>query len=103
MYAGSYSLSKELQRVEDRGEMKIGDVFIEGGFPGHAVLVVDMAIDRHTGRRVFLLAQSYMPAQDIHVLRNPGDGTLSPWYEVEFGDILYTPEWRFRWDQLRRF
>ena len=26
--------------------MKIGDVFIQGGFPGHAVIVVDMVEDK---------------------------------------------------------
>ena len=36
MYAGSYSLSEELHRVQDVNQMRIGDVFIEGGFPGHA-------------------------------------------------------------------
>ena len=51
--------------------MQIGDVFIKGGFPGHAVVVLDMAENDRTGQRVFLLAQSYMPAQDIHIMKNP--------------------------------
>ncbi|MFC1714310.1 DUF4846 domain-containing protein [Candidatus Poribacteria bacterium] len=103
MYAGSYSLSRELQGVQDVNEMQIGDVFIEGGFPGHAVIVVDMAVDEETGKRLFLLAQSYMPAQDIHILKNPADSSLSPWYELDFGKVLYTPEWAFDKDDLRRF
>ena len=41
-YAGTYSLEREMVRVTPAG-MRIGDVFIKGGFPGHAVLVVDMA------------------------------------------------------------
>ena len=48
-----------------------GDVFIKGGSPGHAVIVVDVAIYTQTGKKVFLLAQSYMPAQQIHILVNP--------------------------------
>ena len=83
--------------------MRIGDVFIRGGFPGHAVIVVNMAENRDTHQRVFLLAQSYMPAQDIHVLRNPTDSELSPWYPLDFDDHLRTPEYRFRDDELRRF
>jgi len=79
MYAGSFSLSKELHRVQDVNEMKISDVFIDGGFPGHAVIVVDMAVNRRTEKKVFLLAQSYMPAQDIHVLKNLTNSTLVPW------------------------
>jgi len=103
MYAGSYSLSRELCRVKDLREMKIGNVFIEGGFPGHAVIVVDMAVNGRTGKRLFLLVQSYMPAQEIHILKNPIDSKLNPWYELEFGETLYTPEWTFRKSDLKRF
>jgi len=102
-YAGSSSLSRELEAVKDIKGMRVGDVFIKGGFPGHAVLVVDMACDPRTGRKVFLLAQSYMPAQDIHVLKNPKEAKLSPWYDVEFGAVLYTPEWTFARNDLKRF
>ena len=83
--------------------MKIGDVFIRGGFPGDAVIVVNMAERADTGERLFLLAQSYMPAQDIHLLRNPTDAELSPWYPLTFGDRLRTPEYTFRRDELKRF
>jgi hypothetical protein len=103
MYAGSYSLSRELRRVQNINEMKIGDVFIEGGFPGHAVIVADMAVNRETGKKLFLLVQSYMPAQDIHILKNSVDSELSPWYDLEFGETLYTPEWTFSNTDLRRF
>lgn len=102
-YAGSNSLSRELEAVKDVKGMKVGDVFIKGGFPGHAVLVVDMARDPRTGRKVFLLAQSYMPAQDIHILKNPMDAKLSPWYGVDFGAVLNTPEWVFARNDLKRF
>jgi hypothetical protein len=103
MYAGSSSLAKELRPVVDPAEMAIGDVFVEGGFPGHAVIVVDLAENARTGQRVFLLAQSYMPAQDVHILRNPHDEDLSPWYDMAFGDSLVTPEWVFEAKDLRRF
>ena len=100
-YAGSASLEKELTRVPKVSDMRIGDVLIEGGFPGHAVIVVDMAKNRETGKKLFLLAQSYLPAQDIHLLKNP-DGA-SPWYPLDFGATLYTPEWTFTNKHLRRF
>jgi len=103
IYAGSYSLSKELHSVQDVDEMRIGDVFIEGGFPGHAVIVVDMALDEDTGKKLFLLAQSYMPAQDVHILKNPANASPYPWYELDFGEILHTPEWTFDKSDLMRF
>jgi hypothetical protein len=103
MYAGSASLSAELHPVEKVGEMQIGDVFIEGGFPGHAVIVVDMAKNPASGEQLFLLAQSFMPAQDVHILINPNDTRLNPWYSTAFGDSLVTPEWTFIKEDLKRF
>ena len=99
-YAGSASLAAELETVSDPLTIQAGDVFIQGGFPGHAVLVVDVAHNT-AGESRFLLAQSYMPAQQVHILRNPGgDG---PWYAARAQGELITPEWRFRYSDLRRF
>ncbi len=102
-YAGSYSLSQELEPVANPDNIRPGDVFIQGGFPGHAVIVIDLAVDAETGERAFLLAQSYMPAQDIHVLKNRQDRELSPWYVVDPASELVTPEWIFEWGDLTRF
>ena len=101
-YAGSHSLSRELAPVADPGTVQAGDVFVRGGFPGHAVIVVDVAHGPR-GARAFLLAQSYMPAQDPHVLVNPRDPGLSPWYATGFGATLVTPEWIFASGELRRW
>lgn len=100
-YAGTYSLERELKPVA-AGDIAIGDVFIKGGFPGHAVLVVDMAVNAQTGEKRFLLAQSYMPAQDIHILKNPADEG-SPWYAASLEGELVTPEWTFPAGSLRRW
>jgi len=101
-YAGTYSLEKEMRSVPIN-DMQIGDVFIQGGFPGHAVVVVDMAADATTGEKLFMLAQSYMPAQDMHILKNPTNRNLSPWYSINFKGSLYTPEWTFEQSDLHRF
>jgi len=101
-YAGTLSLSGELKPVRPES-MKIGDVFIQGGSPGHCVIVVDMAENEATGEKLFMLAQSYMPAQDIHILKNLKSLELSPWYALDFGEELVTPEWIFNRDDLKRF
>jgi hypothetical protein len=101
-YAGTLSLSVEMKNVPLES-MQIGDVFLKGHDPGHCVIVVDMAEHETTGERLFMVAQSYMPAQDIHVLKNPGDAALSPWYKLNFGETLRTPQWTFTRDQLMRF
>ncbi len=102
-YAGTHSLSQELEEREDMKSIQIGDVFIQGGFPGHAVIVVDIAEDCRTGDRIFLLAQSYMPAQDIHILKNPNNPELSPWYRMPVDGKLRTPQWTFSNTDLKYF
>lgn len=102
MYAGTASLSKELVGI-NLSEMKIGDVFIQGGFPGHAVIIIDVAENATTKEKIFMLAQSYMPAQNIHVLKNPTNNSLSPWYSVaDCKTEISTPEWTFTPNQLMR-
>jgi hypothetical protein len=89
-YASTLSLEKELKPVDT----KIGDVFIIGSSPGHAVIIMDMAISQDN-KKMFLLAQSYMPAQQTQILINPMDESISPWYSLEGKDRLITPEWTF--------
>jgi len=102
MYAGTHSLSKELKSVPLEN-IQIGDVFIQGGFPGHAILVVDMAEHLTTKEKIFMLAQSYMPAQETQILKNPTNKNLSPWYSLNFEGQLDTPEWDFNKSDLKRF
>jgi hypothetical protein len=92
-YCGSLSLEKQLLRVTKIEDVRIGDVMIQGGSPGHAMLLIDMAIN-NTGKRIYLLSQSYMPAQDIHVVINPEDQSLSPWYPL-VDKSVQSPLWSF--------
>lgn len=98
-YAGTLSLSKSLDSKNIK-DIAIGDVFILGGSPGHAVIVVDIA-ENETGDKVFLLAQSYMPAQETQILKNNNDKKLSPWYSANIVGLLHTPEWTFEVEQLK--
>lgn len=100
-YAGTLSLSRELHSVAYT-DLRAGDVWIQGGSPGHAVIVMDVAVNDR-GEKIYLLAQSYMPAQSIHILKNPINPALSPWYEMPSGHIVQTPEWNFTVRNLKRF
>ena len=102
-YANTRSLSQELINLESLEDLQIGDVFIRTGNPyGHAVIVVDMAGNDVTGAKLYMLAQSYMPAQDIQILVNRGERNISPWYRLEEGPVD-TPEWTFGTGDLKRF
>ena len=102
MFAGTLSLSKEL-KPKALENISVGDVFIHGGSPGHAVIVVDVCENKTTGERLFMLAQSYMPAQNIHILNNFNNDEISPWYSNQFEGSLSTPEWTFQKNELSSF
>jgi len=102
-YANTGSLLNEMKK-KPLEEVAPGDIFIQKGSPyGHAITVMDIAKHPDTGKTIILLSQSYMPAQDIHILKNPENGDISPWFEIEEADKLYTPEWTFEWSDLRKF
>lgn len=99
-YCGTWSLERQL-RPRPYRDLCPGDVLIKGGFPGHAMLVVDAVEDAH-GHRIYLLAQSYMPAQDIHIVIDPDNPGISPWYADDPSkSMVNTPEWTFTTNQLR--
>ncbi|MGN0187677.1 MAG: DUF4846 domain-containing protein [Paludibacteraceae bacterium] len=91
-------------------DMKIGDVFV---YPhrriagkdryGHAVMVADMAVNRLTGKKIFLLVEGNTPARDIHILRhlNP---FRNPWYQLDENDqVVRLLCFRFTNGQLKHF
>ncbi|MCR5450999.1 MAG: DUF4846 domain-containing protein [Lachnospiraceae bacterium] len=98
-YASTLSLEQESKSI-DLSDIKIGDIFIKGGSPGHVVMVVDTCV--RDGKKAFLLAQGYMPAQQFHVLKNNLHGE-DPWYyEDEVTYPFRTPEYTFDEGSLMR-
>ena len=91
-YANTASLKAQLKTIPYTN-VKIGDILIQQGNPyGHAVMVVDLVTNGKD--KMVLLAQSYMPAQEMQILDNPTSIDDSPWYKLEDGKIK-TPEWNF--------
>jgi len=103
-YSNTWSIDKYDSYSINILEMKPGDFFIKSNPPptvGHAINVVDFAVNSITKKKIFMLSQSYMPAQETHILINPENGSV--WYSLdEFKDIK-TPEWPFTVSQLKRF
>lgn len=94
-YAGTRSLAKEVRAV-DAAAVAPGDVVVEPGSPGHAVLVLDVA--RSAGGAWVLVGQGFMPAMDFHVVDGPDHG----WYPVT-GEVLPTAPIALPWRALGRF
>ena len=89
-YASTRSIGKDVVSV-NINDLKIGDMFIVSGSPGHAVFVTDMAVNKKTGKKIMLIGQGHMPAQDLHIVRSL-DST-APWFPVEdatFGCLTFT-------------
>ena len=92
--------------LHQQGELRVkakdaraGDFFVQGGSPGHAVVILDV-VKNEKGERKALIGQGFMPAQDLHVLRGKNG---SPWFDLG-GAQVKTPLWHaFRWSDLRRF
>ena len=97
-YASTLSMENESVNA-DLHDLQIGDIFLKGGSPGHVVMVADVC--EKDGRKAFLLAQGYMPAQEFHIIKNPLHEN-DPWYYEEevrypFRTQAYTfPEGSFR-------
>jgi len=101
-YCGTYTVD-EMTRPIKMNEMQAGDIFVKAGSPGHAMIVVDVAVNKSTGKKIYLLAQGYMPAQDMHIVINPNSLTLSPWYEINDDEKIITSGWVFEKNQLKRW
>ena len=62
-------------------------MLITPGFPGHIIIIimiVDKASDEN-GKNLFIFAQGNTPAKSVHILKNPSDSSISPWYEIVMG------------------
>lgn len=101
-YCGSLSLSKQLKQKQF-AKLEIGDVLLIGGSPGHAELVVDKIFNPKTKEFKFLLLQSYMPAQEMQILKNNNDAVNSPWYSSLTDYEIGTPEYMFTTDNVYSF
>jgi hypothetical protein len=98
---GTASLSIQMKSKANLNDIQPGDVFIKGGFPGHACIVMDVA-QNEKKEKIFMLSQSYMPAQQIHILKNYANSDENPWYAVsEIEQYLKTPEYIFTNQQLK--
>ena len=68
-------------------EIAPGDVLVyeaDRNHPvGHAVLVVDVAVNPKNGRKAIVVAQSSMPALSMHIVRDILHPVRSPWVSLD--------------------
>lgn len=102
-YAGTISLDRESVPVSNNAAIRTGDFLIKPGSPGHSVIIVGVARNA-AGKKIYLLAESFMPAQDIHILVNHKNPQLSPWYELDVNaPQTITAKFTFKPTSIKRF
>ncbi len=102
-YAGTISLNRETEPVTKTQELKSGDLLITPGSPGHVVFIAG-ACRNKKGEQLFLLGEGFTPAQSIHILSNPFDSEISPWYSLRTDDPeTKTARYVFKPSNFRKF
>ena len=101
MYSGTLSLYNELESVKAK-DLKIGDMLIKGGSPGHIVMLCDEVIN-DKGEKLFLLFQGNTPAQSVHMVKNLEDSSISPWYQLEDNAVVPVSNYTFSSAKFIRF
>jgi Domain of unknown function (4846) len=101
MYSGTLSLYNELDAIKAK-QLKIGDMLIKGGSPGHIVMICDEVINDN-GEKLYLLFQGNTPAQNVHLVKNLEDRTNSPWYSLKDNAIIPVSNYTFSSSKFVRF
>lgn len=101
-YSGTLSLYHELPKITDAKQLKIGDMLIKGGTPGHIVIICDEAVNAG-GEKLFLLAQGNTPAQSVHLVKNLEDSSISPWYQLKRHKVISVSNYTFSNSEFVRF
>ena len=88
--ASNTSTLRHELRKKDWDRIAPGDVLVYeaggGRRVGHAVLVVDVAVNPGNGKKAVMVAQSCMPALTMHVVRNVRNPFSSPWFIIDEDD-----------------
>ncbi|MCR4664166.1 MAG: DUF4846 domain-containing protein [Paludibacteraceae bacterium] len=108
-YCNTNSLVSSLPG-RDFKDIHIGDVFVYGHRKvagknryGHAVMVADMAVNKLTGKKIFIIVEGNTPARNIHVLRTQNP-FRNPWFTMrENASSIQLLCFHFKNDQLRHF
>ena len=83
------TLRKELKQKSWK-DLSPGDVLVYQADArhsvGHAVLIVDVAMNPKTGKKAIMIAQSSMPALTMHIVRDFLHPLNSPWVIIDDSD-----------------
>lgn len=105
--ASTASMDRYMETRELK-EIQPGDVFVYKARKlehyGHALMVVDVAVDPKTGERAYLIAEGNTPARDLHILNNFWHPFSAPWFYLK-GDEkdLWIGPFHYYRKELKKF
>ncbi len=102
IYSGTLSLYNELPKIDSAKDLKLGDMLIKGGAPGHVAMICDEAVNAN-GDKLFLLFQGNTPAQSVHLVKNLEIPKISPWYHLEKDKEITVSNYIFDSSKFVRF
>lgn len=105
-YANTTSLQMQMTPVQVN-QLSIGDVFIMTAQQmsndyGHAAIIVDMAVHKETGEKIFLVAEGNMPATETYIVLND-DEMMGAWHKLNNNFEFVKNEWVCPAQFIRRF
>lgn len=102
-YAGTISLHQETKPVTKNSDLKTGDILITPGSPGHVIFIAGTTVSKD-GKKLYLLGEGFTPAQSIHILSNPFNRFISPWYDLDIhAKEIQTARYYFKPANFRHF
>lgn len=101
-YSGTLSLYNELPKINNTTDLKIGDMLIKGGSPGHIVMICDEVVN-NKGDKLYLLFQGNTPAQSVHLVKNLEGSNISPWYNLKKDAMIPVSNYTFGSSKFVRF
>jgi hypothetical protein len=101
MYASTRSMNRDSVKVRRSEDLIAGDFLLQGGSPGHVVMILDVAT-HPDGRRAALLGQGFLPAREFSVIRTRHPRVLNDvWFILpdDASQEIPAPPWRSFWMQ----
>lgn len=100
---GTYTLEEMTTSMPNYNNIFPSNILLKAGSPGHVMLVADVAYNPKTKEKIYLLLQSYMPSEEIHIVTNALNSKMGPWQNIDTNQTIKTWGYTFSKNNLRKW